>query len=358
MHENVVEVDSSLATTAGDAAAGIRFLIFRPPLEAAQGIGNLMNGLLATHLLGMEFNRVVCVSPEWHDFFVAFDVLDPKCANIPSRTLQTSLWLVNFGKLPVNECHLRDKLASKRDPVLYLVANTYPSRWPTTGVPLLKLESYYTPRVRLLKSLPWKSSPPSTVVHLRQPDDPGLDPREGLDTATLQALGSFLSSRPSTPFLVTNQVDFYDYFQFHFGWYHPSWQGVQHSANAKVEWGDHGGGGGQQKSNQHEQQILELWSDWWTLYQAEAVYHTHSDFSLSAVHWSSGNTKESYTIRGIDSLGALRLEADQQRPLQPILPLSQRTEVQHCQLYPSGLDGLGYVMDLDDEYHDDLQDDS
>ena len=31
-----------------------RFLIFRPPFEAAQGVGNIMQGLLAAHALGFE----------------------------------------------------------------------------------------------------------------------------------------------------------------------------------------------------------------------------------------------------------------------------------------------------------------
>lgn len=32
-------------------------------------------------------------------------------------------------------------------------------------------------------------------------------------------------------------------------------------------------------------QTLQLWSDWYTLLRAKRVYHTHSDFSLSAIHW-------------------------------------------------------------------------
>jgi hypothetical protein len=367
---NVVVSSSSSVSTSNST----RYLIFRPPSEAAQGIGNLMNGLLATHALGNEFHRVVCVSPEWQDFFVGFFVLNPNCAAAAAaahRTTRNSLWLINFGKLPVNECQLRQRLTGN-EAVLYLVANTYP-QWPTSTIDdttesseshsknvlvLPDLQTYYRPRPELLEILPWTKVPPSTVVHLRQPDDPNLDPRDGLDRDTLQALGQTLPSSSST-FLVTNQVSFYDYFETTFGWSHPPWNGVHHSAKDEVKWGRQDGTLLSLVSKQ--QQLLELWSDWWTLYRADRVYHTHSDFSLSAVHWSG--KKESYIIRGVDGEGKLRLEValwkrnDDSSSSTTVLPFGQRSELQHCDLHPSGLDGLGYVLDLDDEYHDDLVDD-
>jgi hypothetical protein len=32
-------------------------------------------------------------------------------------------------------------------------------------------------------------------------------------------------------------------------------------------------------------ETMQLWADWYTLLKAQKVYHTFSDFSLSAVHW-------------------------------------------------------------------------
>jgi hypothetical protein len=141
---------------------------------------------------------------------------------------------------------------------------------------------------------------------------------------------------------------------------------VRHSANAKLSWGssynnnNNNNNAKMVSSNQQQQphQRLEMWSDWWTLYHADRIFHTHSDFSLSAVHWSG--IKESFSIRGVNPhTGELRFEEEAARKPSTrrmiILPLSQRTELQlqNCHLAPSGLDGIGYTMDLDDEYHDD-----
>jgi hypothetical protein len=339
-----------------------RFLIYRPPFEASQGVGNLMQGLLAAHFLGDEFDRVVCVDKEWTDFLLAFDILTPECIisrrddnNVDPPTNSHALWVLNFGRLPVNECRLRDRLKSL-EPTVVLVANTYPE-WPSDSENAVVanntyFQQFYKPRRELLTILPWKVPPP-VVVHLRQPDDVQLDPRKGLDADTLRALGTTL---PDTTFLVTNQVDYYGYFQTNFGWSHPSWHGVSHSAKADVKWDVSSSSSSKMMRNQN---ILELWSDWWTLYSAQRVYHTHSDFSESAVHWSGA---KSHAIQGVDGQGQLLLEKEGEEPssgisTSRILPLSERANPKHCDLQPSGLDGLGYVFDLDDEYHDDLQDD-
>ena len=322
-----------------------RFLIFRPPFEAAQGVGNIMQGLLAAHALGFEFDRVVCVSHEWEDFLGAFDMLDPLCASLtlpedPMEKHKHTLWLLSFGKLPVNECRLKQRLGGT-EPFLYIVANTYP-RWPRELATKVTFENHYRLRADLQKVLPWKA-PPSTVVHLRQPDDPAVDPRAGLEPETLKALGDKL---PSLTFLVTNQVSYYQYFESNFGWSHPPWTGVRHSAKPKLSWG---------ATKNRKEELLELWSDWWTLYKAKQVYHTHSDFSLSAINWS-GKDDNSYSIQGVSSEGDLSLE--QRATAQTkILPLIQRAELKNCHIHPSGLDGISYAMDLDVEYHDDLLDD-
>ena len=44
--------------------------------------------------------------------------------------------------------------------------------------------------------------------------------------------------------------------------------------------------------------ILELWGDWYTIIRAKEVYHTASDFSQSAVHWTG---TESRIIMGSSS---------------------------------------------------------
>ena len=35
------------------------------------------------------------------------------------------------------------------------------------------------------------------------------------------------------------------------------------------------------------QQHMQLWADWYTILTAKMVYHTHSDFSVSAIHWQT-----------------------------------------------------------------------
>jgi len=43
-----------------------------------------------------------------------------------------------------------------------------------------------------------------------------------------------------------------------------------------------------------------MWADWYTILTAKMVYHTHSDFSISAIHWQN---IESKTIDGYDRFG-------------------------------------------------------
>jgi hypothetical protein len=442
------------------------YLVFRPPLQAAQGIGNLLHGLLAVHYLGIEFHWHVCLLPEdWPDFFQAFqpsptnhseinDEMMHSCKTIKLQhpsTPRNTLWLVNFAKIPMNECDLKHRL-EEDEPILYIVANTYP-RWPSllatnttpgttsigvTQAPIssssirlgnVSFHDYYQPTPALLKLLPWHDDtnndetassiegapnpsksllPPTTVVHLRQAD--GIhDARAGLDAATLDSLGQTLPS--STTFLVTNQIDYYQYFEQNFGWRHPNWAtAIRHSALPNVKWSplamtmshsstsnprrnihnrsnDHivqpqSGLHSQQRQNQGESlssssssspmASLQMWSDWYTLLQAKRVYHTHSDFSLSAAHWNRNGQQASYTIRGIDTatkrLGLslppwvyfpTAIHTNNNRFLnQPqeasfVLSLSDRTMEQllHCDLHPSGLNDISNVLHLDDEYH-------
>lgn len=312
-----------------------RYLIFRPPFEDAQGVGNLMNGLLAAHFLGNEFNRTVCPSTEWKDFDLAFKVLAAECQSIiPPMTARNRIWLLNYAKEPINECELKRRLQGKTR-TIYLVANAYP-RWPASSLKV-NFEDFYRPTKGLQDILPW-SSPPTAVVHLREADNSN-DHRVGLDIPTGKALGAKLSDQT---YLVTNQVAYYKFFQERFGWQHPPWTGVRHSALATVHWT-------MGKPVTHSTQMLQLWADWWTIYNAKDVYHTHSDFSRSAARW--GGCFESFTIgRYNSSENALALTRDSWGDM-GVVPLSRRNieNLYHCDVSSS----LVHTMDLDDEMHDD-----
>ena len=62
---------------------------------------------------------------------------------------------------------------------------------------------------------------------------------------------------------------------------------------------------------------------------AEKVIHTHSDFSLSAIHWRN---LESKTILGLDKNGNLDLIDEPWRREHSVIPLVQRkeNELKHC----------------------------
>jgi hypothetical protein len=321
-----------------DPPSAIRFLIFRPPLEEAQGLGNVMNGLLAAHILGQEFNRTVCVSPEWSDLAVALESLTPECrhSTLGPRTPQNTIWLINYAKKPNNECELKHRLEGK-EAVIYFVANTYP-RWPQTTPLTIDLTEYYRPTTELQAILPW-TTPPKIVVHLREPDN-DQDHRAGLDSPTRTALGTAL---PSDTFLVTNRVDYYQWFHERYGWQHPPWTGVRHSAIPNIQWTS-------RVTVTHAEESRQLWADWWTIYNANLLYHTHSDFSRSAARWRQ--SEDSFTIAGIqEDSGALIINRDIWGD-NGVLPLSERDGItlQNC----NAGNGLGHDFDLDDEMHDDI----
>jgi hypothetical protein len=210
-----------------------KYIVFTP--VTGQGLGNQLNGLLAAHLLGDEFGRIVCVGRwEWDAFFDAMEYVNPQaqatCKDLPPMMTNSSsdekITLLNFGNSP-NECQLREKLASDHR-VIYFTGNTYP-RWCT--VPPNYWFRQYRPTQRLLEILPWKD-PPHTVVHLRHGDNIA-DPRLGLDHNTLVELGESL---PSDTFLVTNWVEWFDFFETKYGWRNSNWMTVQHSALTHLKW--------------------------------------------------------------------------------------------------------------------------
>jgi hypothetical protein len=240
------------------------YIIYRHT-HTGQGIGNVISGLLAAHLLGIEFNRTVCVSKQYEDFHQAFapvHVSAEECHLAQSSSVPTpsnTISLVNFRMAP-RECDVKDRLSGSEN-VLYFDGNTYP-RWPSS-IPDHFFHQNYKPTESLLQTLPWKD-PPKTVVHLREADG-REDARKGLDTETLEALGREL---PSDTFLVTNNVYWYAFFD-KYGWSHPPWSTVRHSGL------------------RGQRQTLQAWADWFTILSAENVYHTFSDFSQSAIHWNN-----------------------------------------------------------------------
>jgi len=302
-----------------------RFLMFRPTV-VGQGIGNILQGLLAAHLLGMEFDRVVCIATDWIDFHEAFTPIlhQPDCAKLPQQGNVHNLQLLNFLP-PPNECRLKQVLASNVE-VVYLAGNTYP-RW-RADIPSGIWERHYRPTPELSRLFP--PTFPEMVVHLRAPDDVDVDFRAGLEEKTLEALGRALPNDNRT-FLVTNNVDWYSFFETKFGWKHPSWEFVKHSAMLGIGWGaDKDKIRYDDDALSHSRQNLELFCDWYILLQAKHIYHTHSDFSLSAIHW---NNIDSKTIQGVDNVtGALSLSEEPWRREGAAIPLVNRTkrQLQNC----------------------------
>ena len=261
-----------------------RYIVFRDITQYGQGFGNKVAGLLAAHLLGIEFNRTVCVSKSYHEFHLAFKSTLPReiieeCQSLEVKYLQSSdnsIDLLNF-RGPTDECQLKRMLMkSRNETILYFTGNTYP-RWP--DIPDNFFHTYYRPTQRLSLTLPWDiTNPPSIVVHLRQ-GDRASDRRAGLDMQTLHTLGQNL---PNSTFLVTNRVEWYQLFENDYGWKHPSWSKILHSAGiAFVDWG------GKEAHISRVDRTLQTWSDWYTILCAHQVYHTQSDFSASAVHWNN-----------------------------------------------------------------------
>ena len=300
-----------------------KYILFRR-IAMGQGSGNIIHGLLAAHLLGEEFDRVVCVDPNYHVFHYAFQPIDSRsiadCPKVVTPPNPDVLNLVNYGSAP-NECALKERLASDEETIV-MVSNTYP-RW--RPVPDGYFKRFYEPTPDLKAMLPW-TEPPKTVVHLRIGDN-GLDKRAGTDRATLEALGKAL---PSDTYLVTNNLEWYDYFEREFQWKHPDWHAVQHSAANAFIWGRRGAQRLSQREKTHKVQHLQIWSDWYSMICAERVLHTASDFSLSAIHWMN---IESNTILGVDGKGNLKLKEESWRTDPVVVPLKERgpDQLKNCE---------------------------
>jgi hypothetical protein len=282
------------------------FIIFDADIPG-QGNGNLISGLLASHLLGDEFQRIVCVNPLYYSTFLdVFESIDPvaqrKCPSILHRIPVNNatyyqqnpkhmVTIINFLGA-ADECYLKNFLSDRTKQIIHIVGNTYP-RWPT--VPDYYFLHHYQPKQVLFDHLPYQNQP-KIVVHLRDPDHGEVDPRLGLDDASLVALGDLLPKSHDT-YLVTNNVDYFDRFTKCCSWSHAKWELVKHSATNQY-WGkadytdDH-------SPDIKRKQTLQMWSDWYTILMADTVYHTHSDFSISAIHWM--NNHNSHSIVGYDT---------------------------------------------------------
>lgn len=147
------------------------------------------------------------------------------------------------------------------------------------------------------------------ILHVQfdtaQPDS-ASDHRKGLDDATFRALGEAL---PLDTYLITNQVQWFDQFEEKYHWRHPDWESVKHSAFIhRKAWDVRKRT--KEKKEIHARdastlQILQLWADWHTLLTADSIFHTHSDFSVSAIHWQGIASK---SIEGYDKkTGKLKL---------------------------------------------------
>jgi hypothetical protein len=330
------------------------------------------------HLLGIEYNRTVCVVPEFH-FHKAFEPKDPnvkkQCDDFfkdhVRKVGEQRIIMVNYQK-PTDECKLQEKLASDAEKyrVIFFTANTY-VRWRT--VPPNFFFKFYKPKEELLNILPYEAdNPPKTVVHLRLEDSSG-DARKGLSEKSLLALAEHLSIQEDAPYLVTNYVRWYDFFEVHFGWKHPNWERVIHSALDK-DWGARK----QDKavvnkppttmihedtkvlySREKAQQRLQAWSDWFAILTAKQVYHTHSDFSESAIHWMGNypGTNDFLTwsriLMGTDpETDELLVEEEAWAKDKPMPPLVERvgSQLGHCrtkQPWKKNKYWEGYQTDLD-----------
>ncbi|KAL7526289.1 hypothetical protein ACHAWF_001711, partial [Thalassiosira exigua] len=265
-----------------------RYLVFTP-IGSGQGEGNSMAGLLGTHLLGDEFDRIVCVSDRYSSFLDVFEPVHPwaiaKCPEIfrqdgggkHLRLSEENLRLITY-ETPPDECVLREKLMSGPD-ILYITSNTYP-RWPL--VPRNYFFRFYRPKNKLLAALPCCNGhdntennyfgTPETVVHIREGDG-GRDIRKGTDSKSLDSLGNML---PRNTYLVTNRVEWCEKFSTEYGWRNSGWHSVTHSALRK-SWGVRGEkylGVTSVQTTPKVDQNLQLWADWYTILIAEQVYHT------------------------------------------------------------------------------------
>lgn len=167
-----------------------------------------------------------------------------------------------------------------------MVGNTYPG-W-RSDIPLNFFHQYYRPKSALINVLPYDhTNPPKVVVHLRSPDG-NEDNYRGLDEESLQHLGQFIPGNGT--YLVTNRPDWYRRFHNCCGWsYDKQWIDKPiHHGGMNITWFANGTKILRKKNSASAgNQNLKLWSDWYTMLNADKLYHSPSDFSRSACHWNA-----------------------------------------------------------------------
>jgi hypothetical protein len=337
------------------------FLIYHHQSGDGQGVGNVISGVLAAHLLAEEFNRTVChyggyryESSMGRAFRWKHQCHSDLCANVLEMNhrpnASNTIVARNYDHTRrQSECNLKNLLSNHDEyRILYYHGNTYP-RWPTSAISLTNhrdyFHDYYAPTQTLLDILPWNiTNPPLVSIHLRQGDGQH-DQRAGLDDGTLSMLANY--SYPIAPFLVTNRVDWYN--RFPNSWSHPNWDIVQHSEFGRIpDWGGtpvavapiiskthsvQNDDGMNPKRKAQELGKLQMWADWYTLLcTQQEMYHTHSDFSLSAARWN--RQFASWTILGSNgSTVVLQRDFEQEVMSEDVVPsLAERTsqELKFC----------------------------
>jgi hypothetical protein len=152
------------------------------------------------------------------------------------------------------------------------------------------------------------------------------------------------ASGPSSIYLVTNRVDWYNRFPH---WDNHDWNNVQHSvtfSRTPVVRRRSEETSTLTKNNREEekryQQGMQMWSDWYTLLNAKLIYHTHSDFSVSAARWNQrirswtildselkSSVDENGFVAGDNTLPSLNLEPDfLEQETATVPPLFQRSD--------------------------------
>ena len=156
-----------------------KYLIFDGFMKG-QGAGNTVSGLLAAHLFGLEFDRIVCISEGFQIFHSAFESIVPEvladCPDVLKEKVQKRISFHSFGTAP-DECRLKEKLSSSTR-IISMKGNTYP-RWPV--IPDNFFFTFYKAKPDLLMMLPYDPKvPPKTVVHLRVSVATSLGVREAI----------------------------------------------------------------------------------------------------------------------------------------------------------------------------------
>lgn len=279
-----------------------RFALFRNG-GRGQGIGNIMNGLLAVHLLAIKYNRICCVS-DWSQFSLAFvSNNDHVCKLIVGEKSEHQISLWNFGPNMIDRnCWLAqarcDNLLRSEEKIIEFTGNDYPFEiFPALGRELF--DKLYRPSALLLSYFPDSYKIPETVLHLRVGDD-FSDRRSGLNIRTQMF---FIHTFPNTSFIISNNQIINDRFKAA-GWRaYKSSPGQMHTVSLN-----------------NKDLIMKAWRDWYTIFQASSVYHTPSAFSESAIRASGTSSRriikdfDATTEKDLQSLTEAETWSENQTP--------------------------------------------